>query len=458
MRTTFLLVILSFLAKAISAQNSELQGNLNINMAQAEIEGNYQLKGFKNWNGGITFLLNDKIEISNVQLDGEKVTLKSTSINCFDCTIHTVIVNGDWDENARLSIDVKGRFPIYNADNKNTYDYKGLIAFNYGILRASEQAKWYPVLVDDSNVGETVSFAKRSYDYDIGVTCSDCKSVYIGAGTPQTATKQEQMRFKSGITLDNIMLIAGDYEWGEADNLVTINIPELERAPLMASAKSIMDYYGGLLKKSITQRFTIANCPSDKQWAFLTYPTIVFTRKKFQSRNATNTLSHEIAHYYFGNLYPPKSNLFWFYLESFSEYFSYKYQLSTGNVSDIKRNYNFLKKLAKVQWIPFFKRWKGNDLKFIKLHKVKKMSQVHAVQRYLISPFQLLGVEHEIGEAKMMEWIPMVFSKIEDGENGYTTMLESFEAIGVSKEKIEEIESKYFKRLKMRNYKFVESL
>jgi flagellar biosynthesis regulator FlbT len=98
------------------------------------------------------------------------------------------------------------------------------------------------------------------------------------------------------------------------------------------------------------------------------------------------------------------------------------------------------------------------DVSFVQLYKVNNASEVHEVQRYLYSPFQLLGIENEIGEDKMMAFIKSVYPALSAHADGYSVIINTLKNIGVDNKTIKRIEKKYFKQLSLMEYSFIESV
>ncbi len=424
-----------------------LGGDLEINITEKSIETDFIITNFEEEKkDSLLFILNDIFEIKSMSINDESVEFDISNENCFDCNYYNVPIKKT-NKHDKLRISAIGYFS--NEKNKGKVDYKGLISYKEGILRASEQAKWYPVIIEDKR---TPSFAvKTMYNYDLNVLCPECKNIFVGDGMP----KQKEGTFKSTTPQNSILLIAGNYDFTATDNGIYLNLSDSEVNVLESNIESILDYYGQISGIRITKKIVYAHLPSDnKKWGgFVSFPVIVDVNKKAQIRRL-HYISHELAHFYFGDIYIPKSNLFWFYLESFAEYFSYKYLLN-NNAASIVRDYERLKKIRMAQRIPFFKSIKGYNFRFVKLKKVEDISDVTGIHRYSIGGFQLLGIDKEIGEEKMKLLIREVFQHLDENEHGYTTLINALKKIGIDESIISMIEKKYFKKLKYREYKFI---
>ncbi|MBX2877312.1 MAG: hypothetical protein KTR30_34645 [Saprospiraceae bacterium] len=435
MRNLSLVVLLCFTAIPFYGQSTHLEGSIDISLEKGRLKSQFVLTHLRHEDLTLSFMLHSDLAVKRVSLNDKEMAFKKTKEKCYDCTVYSITFEQALESADRLQIETDGRFKTYKA-GQNKKDYKGKIANNYGILRASEQAKWYPVIISK---GKNLPAFLRKYPYtfDLEANC-DCRSVYIGRGVP----KPSGSRFVSKSPSKDIMLIAGDYDWVEGEKAIFINISEkalIDRLDTLFS--SISTYYEAYTKIDMPTKYVMAHLPSDNsRWGgFMTYPTIVSVRKSMGDRNLTAYLSHEVAHYLFGDVYQAEGNLFWFYLESFAEYFSYKYLLQHDPAA-MRADYRRLKK--------------QKDL--VRLDQVKSFNEVNSTARYLIGPFQLLAMERRIGEEKMLELIASAFSKLNTSEDGYQTLIDALSEIGVSADAIAEIETELFQRFDPATYKFVE--
>lgn len=237
------------------------------------------------------------------------------------------------------------------------------------------------------------------------------------------------------------MLIAGNYEWKEGKNALFINMTDDAIINHIDSLFfEINSYYEGLTNIKMPAKFTYAHLPSDNtSWgAFLTYPTIVDVKKTLRVNGLEANLSHEIAHYLFGSVYKPESKLYWFYLESFAQYFSFKYLLE-NNPKLLKGRLAYL-----------------SEKNFVRLDKVTGYAQINNTYRYNIGPIQLLAIEEKIGEAQMMRYIKEVFSNLDEKADGYAVLIQSLHNIGVEKSTVQAIENDLIKRFDLNDYNFIE--
>lgn len=438
MRYLFFLLVFIFSLKPCSAQHSSLSGKVTISMQQRSINSDFILTNVRSENQEVVFMINDQVKVKEATINGLKLAVKKIKEKCNDCTIYRLISENGFKETDEIKLLTTGKFKNYTkGDHKS--DYKGKMVSNYGILRASEQAKWYPVLIDNT-IDQPSFLRKYAYQYDISATCDDCKHVYVGGGTPGKSGK----RFASSIPSNDIMLIAGDYNWVEKDNAVFINIKDPTLIKHIDDLfLDISTYYQKLVGFEMPSKFVFAHLPSDNtSWGgFMTYPTIVKVTKRITNKNLEPYLSHEIGHYLFGDVFKPSTKLYWFYLESFAEYISYKYMLAT-DPQLLQRDYNAL----------------GRNMNFVRLDKVTSHHQINGQHRYNTAPFQLLAIDRKIGEAKMVAFIKEVYSQLGESTDGYATFINSLKKVGVSNDIIKSIEEDIIQQFDIREYQFVEKL
>lgn len=292
-----------------------LGGTVHIDVEKSQLQSVFFLTNLASEQKELTFLLNDDLNVQSISYQGKPVAYKAKSNGCNDCVAYSLRKRLRLRPNDTLTIRTAGTYETY-APGTHRYDYKGRIANNYNILRASEQAKWYPTIVNTSQ------------------------------------------------------------------SIGTSRLPSY--------------------------------------------------------------LSHEVAHYLFGGVFRPRSELFWFYLESFAEYLSYKYLLEdpAANQKTMRREYERL--------------LEGKN--FVRLDEVNTFDDVNGRHRYTNGPFQLLALEQRIGEERMMAFVRAVFPKLEAGQKGYPAFVESLKEVGVSPADIERFEAEVIRGFNVESYGFVESL
>lgn len=419
------------------AQEGRLIGDIKIGLKDGSLQTNFYITGITTLNNHLRFMLNDNIKIDYVRKGTTNLKYKKSSKGCMDCMTYTITLKESLTPTDTIFIKSKGRLKIYKS-GKNEKDYKGKIAVNYGILRASEQSKWYPVIVDDA-ADIPFTLQKFRYNYLLKASCDECDYIYIGHGSP----KSSGSTFKTIEPTKDLMLIAGKYKYVEMENAIFINIEDEKVVEYLDSLFfKINNYFEGLTKIKMPAKFVFAHLPSDnKSWGgFMTYPTIVNVTSKIPSSGMESYLSHEVAHYLFGDTYRPQSRLYWFYLESFASYLSFKYLLNF-NPSPLEGYYKKLKAATE----------------FVQLNEVKYYSEITSYHRYYIGPFQLLAIEQQIGEQKMLSFINEVFSALSHNSDGYNTFIKSLKQVGVDDDQIRSIENNIIKKFDLSEYKFIES-
>jgi hypothetical protein len=93
-----------------------------------------------------------------------------------------------------------GAVPVYDR-NTAAWDWKGRIVATAGTIRAIEQSKWYPVVVD--TIGGALADVVT---HDVTITCSECRTIYVNGTTPGSGPM-----VRSTTTIPRtLLLFAGD--------------------------------------------------------------------------------------------------------------------------------------------------------------------------------------------------------------------------------------------------------
>jgi hypothetical protein len=360
--------------------------------------------------------------------------------------------------NDSLKFFISGNFHVMNdASKKYSFRSDQDIIASYFIFRANGLSAWHPVLLEETEMPISEFLKGKKIDYCVMLKCNGDNTIHSGKGTPS----------KSNIKLFGVqnlpMIIAGDYEWNKLDNMLFINMDSIQQMSIYNETKSVISYYEGLLGIPFKADPVFIRVEMDfgleKEFAFYSYPSTVFVNKRGHSDVIKNNMiSHELAHYFFGNVFVPTTNLYWFFSESVTEYFSIKYQISKANMINLDEKYQTIKMIMQMSQDPLSKTDINFDVSFVQLYKVNNASEVHEVQRYLYSPFQLLGIENEIGEDKMMAFIKSVYPALSAHADGYSVIINTLKNIGVDNKTIKRIEKKYFKQLSLMEYSFIESV
>lgn len=196
----FFIIILSFVLPGLcQSQNTRLLGEVNISFKNETLKGDWYLTNIKPENSEVNFMMNSDLEVKGVDISGAKTIFRKVGAKCNDCEIYRVKLPKDFTSNDTIHIRTAGSFTSF-GEGANTRDYKGKIANNYGILRASEQSKWYPILL--STPFKESFLRKHAYQYEITAEC-DCGSVFIGKKQP----KESGSIFYSEDPMKDIILI-----------------------------------------------------------------------------------------------------------------------------------------------------------------------------------------------------------------------------------------------------------
>lgn len=328
-------------------------------------------------------------------------------------------------QNLRLSYT--GAFPVYR-DTLNSFDFKGMIAFNGKTVRAAEQSKWYPVIYDVKNDRELTEVT-----YDIDVTCKDCETIYLNGAA---AKPGPQAQFKSA-TPRQLLLFAGNYKVQAFTNSTFLNadLSPDEAEVFNANISDIVSFYQSYLQIPFGERITFLQHQAvepfgpKRSWGFVTFPTIAVAGKSFKSEINRQTKSfaniysnyfyaHEMGHYYFGHLLQPNATLKWFFLESMAEFLS------------IKATEHKYGKKATVKYIA-----ERKDM--MKDWKVKPLSQITGTEqigegyRYHYAPMILLAMEKRFG-SKVVQSFCKEAIKNAGQETNYAFLVKTAKNAGIS--------------------------
>lgn len=231
-----------------------------------------------------------------------------------------------------LCVSYTGAFPVYPALD-NSYDFKGVIAFSGRTVRASEQAKWYPVLYDSAS-GHT----SEAVTYGLRVSCPTCTALYVGGSPPALGTRHD---FSSTIPRF-LLLFAGDFQAREMAGTWFLNsaVPDSGKRQIGRAVGEIQRFYERVLDVPFADTLVMIEsdalneAPTGRVWGFTSWPAIVFAGAPFSTIAAGLTtpdttndwmlpfVAHELAHYYFGTRIRGEGALQGFFVESTAGYLS----------------------------------------------------------------------------------------------------------------------------------------
>lgn len=328
-------------------------------------------------------------------------------------------------QNLRLSYT--GGFPVYR-DTLNSFDFKGMIAFNGKTVRAAEQSKWYPVIYDVNNDREL-----SEVTYDIAVTCKDCETIYLN-GSP--AKPGPEAQFKS-VTPRQLLLFAGNYQVQtlKSSTFLNADLSPDEAAAFNANINDIAGFYQSYLQVPFGERITFLQHQAvepfgpKRSWGFVTFPTVAVAGKPFKSEINMQTKSfvniysnyfyaHEMGHYYFGHLLQPNATLKWFFSESMAEFLS------------IKATENKYGKEATLKYIEERKAMM-KDWKIRPLSEITDPDQIGEGYRYHYAPMILLAMEKRFGSKVVQSFCKDVI-KNAGQETNYAFLVKSAQNAGIN--------------------------
>ncbi len=290
---------------------------------------------------------------------------------------------------AQFKIKYRGAFPIY-LDTLNTFDFKGLIAFNGKTLRAAEQSKWYPVIYDIAN-----DRIIDNYTFAIRIICDDCKTVFINGDAP---SQLQDNHYESKIPRQ-LMLYTGEYDFSNnrGNYILNADLDKTTGDMIFNEIELIKKFYAGKLQIPYDEKVYLISHQAvtpyrpDQSWGFAIFPTFAYAGVNFESLVNENGkfepsnfafFAHELAHLYFNtNILSGQQG--WFWLESTAEFLS------------LKASENF--------YPNFYLQKLGNYADFLMgknyppLMKIKSMDEIDEDYRYVFGPLIFIVFEAEFG-------------------------------------------------------------
>jgi hypothetical protein len=405
MKRLITILLFVFIGLKLGAQVSHLSGKVEIEMKTGQFTCDFILSNIPDMGKDYQVLLNKGFNIKAIK-DSLDYTLRYEGFYDGKMRGEGLIYIPQKDNDVfanprKLHFIYTGAFPIY-TDTLNFIDFQGLIAFNGKTVRATDQSKWYPIIYDVKN-----DQLLTQLTYDIEVRSKDSKAIFVSGDLPQTGPIA---KFSSTVEIAPL-LFAGDFDVQKTHSALFLNtsMNAKQLAIFEQNIAEIKAYYLRVLKFPYPTKNTfIEHTPVEKfnkgrSWGFVSFPVIAFAglklgdmidekHTKLRDVNFYPFLAHEIGHYYFGNVLKPNSTLFWFFLESTTEYLSIKAAE---------------KKLGRKFTTKYFEK-KGKqlkDFKVIPLNKIKDMNSILEVYRYSYGPLLLRGLEQMIGEKRMFKFL-----------------------------------------------------
>jgi hypothetical protein len=409
---TFVLgmVTLSIGSKSATAQMPELargtpviEGRIQADPSEGLLDGATCLRGFTP-SREVRFLLNHALNVRSVTTEAGVVLDyggETRPVNVDDGREYIVALPDTVPPLAAFCVEYRGAVPVYDS-NTATVDWKGRIAAGFGTLRAAEQSHWYPTLYESSTGRKTTDVG-----YSLDISCPTCEAIYLNGSAPVRGTSA---RFES-TTPRPLLLYAGSFDFRETDHVTFIGGAASDSAATVFSrlVRQIGEFYSERLGRSYEERPVLLSFnsisrlypPGQVSWQFVSWPTITFSggldfdafvdpsSQLGVSPALARSLSHEMAHHYFGTLHVPHGPLFWFALESTAEYLSL---LATRELQG---------ELALLEYLAQFPRDIGDE-EFPALTEVREPRELSATHYYRLAPAQLLMLEAEVGSASVL--------------------------------------------------------
>jgi len=197
----------------LESQASEaphLSGKLEVDLRRGEIQGDFCSTRLTP-NTPVRFTLNKGLNIESVRSASGAVLPYGGYYDpktIGDGLEYTVEPGGG----SSVCVRYVGQFPVYLTAT-NTFDFKGMIAINRQSLRATEQSKWYPILIDANGLEHA------SVTYDVEVQCASCRALYVNG---DTVKRGPQARFSSALPRP-LFLFIGTYGYRQLGALTYIN-------------------------------------------------------------------------------------------------------------------------------------------------------------------------------------------------------------------------------------------
>ncbi len=434
------------------AQNPHLTGTISFSVKKGIIKGDIILSYIPNIKK-YTIWLNAGLNIESITDTSGRVKYNYKRIynNKSEEALQYELTDKAGHESPlpnQLRFRYTGAFPVI-SDTSDMYDYgdwKGNIAFNGNTLRMSEQSVWYPVVYDVSNDNII-----NKYTYSLKLNSDDSGAEYVNGDIPSTGG----VNIFSSSKAVPLLLFAGSFNFYQRNGNYFINsgLTQHEMDILGKWTDKITGYYE--LKIGIpygSKIYYLASKPVTKKnvWLFVSYPSIVVVGRLYTMKNIffksggsvidtsrIHYLSHELGHYYFGNLFTPNSELKWIFLEGITEYVSLQFVKENLN-QDVYKNIltKYLKSVKEMK-------------KFVPLNKINSNTELSDNYKYKYIPLLLTALSNIIGSDKIWQW----FSYLTDVKNAvtnYTFFKNSLSIIGVLDKEFKEFENRYVKNKKGR--------
>ncbi|MCB0643152.1 MAG: hypothetical protein KDC44_15995 [Phaeodactylibacter sp.] len=258
--------------------------------------------------------------------------------------------------------------------------------------------------------------------YDLQIRCSGEQPVlYINGSNPV----QAQEHLFQNQEADHLLLYLGDYSFKETPSVIYLNaeISKVGEAAIEATVDRIQRYYAETLavpehKKLVMGKlFSIGRPDQYSNWALAEYPAILMDieqlayslgkpQKALEDINNLRILAHEMAHQYWGLTLRSTTPYWGFYSESLAEYFSLKILkfMCSKAEDEAYLNHRYLTERSKSRT-------------FQPLHELD--GDVRIRDWYYYYPMVLLGLEQEVGEEKMNQFLKNLLNSTDHSAISY---------------------------------------
>jgi len=427
-----LIFLLALYTSCIYAQAPHLTGTIDISIKNRTLACNLSYDQIPE---GYEILLNQAFKNPSFSTENKKIKTKKKSnlahyVDAFQYELPQGL-NGK----VQLVYNYSETEAIKNKEIAP--DWKGNLAFNYQSIRASEQTAWYPIWYSDTEDKKITDVS-----YDLEITCSDCKSIYLNGSLPKDG-QYGRLSSKKPVPL---LLFAGLFDFDVINNIALVNSPleSEEDVQVISYLNEVKSYYERKMQMRLEKDLTLLSSEpttADNAWLFATYPTIAIIgienygmKGLFKNGDIDearmSSLAHEVGHYYIGNVFQPRGPLFWVLLEGLTEYVSLQANREIFG-EDFYQQF-LLKYKSQVQGLPF-----------LHLSDINHQDEISGLYRYAYVPLLLTAIEREIGEDMMWQWIQHLLSYKDKAYTDYAFFKRSFIESGMTERLYTDLESKF---------------
>ncbi len=300
-----------------------------------------------------------------------------------------------------------GAFPVViDTIEAPTSDWRGNVAFNGRTIRADGlQSNWYPVLYDIS---------KKTYyekiECKLKVECEDCSAIFLNGNKIVNGNSVFFINKKN----NELILFAGDYKTYERDGNCYLNFTSNDKVEnvdyLFDVTNKIKLFYEQITGIPYNGNINFINAKQATKrtgFGFFVYPTVTFVNAELENLSTlarkkyyASYVSHELGHYYFGELKQFNSEFGRVINEGFTEYISLqaiRYLLSDSTYYDV-----LSKKLDDI---------KGKQITpFFAIRNTEDFNEDYYLYVYSYAPVILTTIEKKIGIKRMWRWINILLT------------------------------------------------